>query len=281
MLLLMEENLKSAEKFGETLLSRLKLPILVTYLIVLIIYNWQIILYLLFKIAPIDEKIDYIVQKHHDSYIQNVLIPIIIAFVYTLLFPILQVGINLLFSWFKRINIKLNRQEELDDAIHKFRMQENLTGQQPLERLQNNIDLLSSENQKLINDNKNLLSRLKEENLKEKSENNFIKAISEKREKELDEISKKLLIQYKNLSSEEQSVFLDLINYFDSSEKSLPENSIENVSIYSEYSEIPLGIFKESNILKYYLTGSGRAYKTSTIGFEVLEYFKENFSDKL
>lgn len=197
------------------------------------------------------------------------------------MFPILQVVINLLFSSFKQINIKLNRKEELDDAIHKFKMQENLTGQQPLERLQNNIDLLSSENQKLINDNKNLLSKLKEENLKDKTENNFRKAITQKREKELNEISQKLLVQFNELSSEEQSVFLDLINYFDSTDKTLPINSLENVSINSEYSEIPIDILTENNILKTYKTGSSYMYQTSTIGFEILEYLKENFSEDL
>lgn len=278
----MEEDKKTVDKFGEYLISRIKLPILSTYLIILIIYNWKILLYLIFNNQIIDLKIRYIVNKYQDYYFENIAIPILIAFIYNLLFPILQVAINYVFSRFKKINKDLTRNEELDDAKHKFEIQQSLTGQQPLERLQNNIDLLTSENQKLIADNKNLLELIKEENKRVKSEDNFRKTISLKREKELDNISKILLSKFQEFTSEEKSVFLDLINYFDSKDKSLSRKSIENVSLYSEYAETPLDLLEENNVLKRFLSNNGNiTFQASNIGFELLEYFKENFSDKL
>ena len=277
----MEEIKTTTEKIGETLLSKLKLPILTTYLVLLPIYNWQIILYLLLKNSPIDVKIKYIVANYHNVYWEGILFPMVMAFVYTLCFPILQVIINILFNWFKKVNKKLIRQEELDDAIHKFELQQNLTGQQSLERLQSNIELLTNENQKLINDNKNLLERIKSETLKDEQANNFRKAISQKRQKELNTNSKNILAKFQELKTEEKSAFLDLINYFDSKDKHLISNSIDSITLYPDHVEIPLEILMENNIVHQVYSSNLHGYKPTNIGFEILEYFKDNFGENL
>jgi regulator of replication initiation timing len=252
-----------------------------TYLILLIIYNWQIILYLLFKNQQIDIKIKYVVDNYHDNYWKGILIPIIMAFIYTLFFPILQVLINILFSWFKKADKNLNRREELEDAIHKFELQQNLTGQQSLERLQANIDLLTSENQKLINDNKNLLDRLKDENLKDEQANNFRKTISQKRQKEFDIYSKNILSKFQEFTTEEKSVFLDLINYFDEKSKHLSNSSIDTISLYADYADVPLDVLQENNILTQRYSNGLLGYQPTNIGFDILEYFKDNFKENL
>lgn len=277
----MDEIKTTTEKIGETLLSKLKLPILTTYLVLLPIYNWQIILYLLFKNEPVDDKIKYIVANYHNEYWKGILIPMLMAFVYTLFFPILQVIINILFNWFRKANKKLIRQEELDDAIHKFELQQNLTGQQSLERLQSNIELLTNENQKLLNDNKNLLERIKNEILKDEQANNFRKAISQKRQKELDTNSKNILAKFQELKPEEKSAFLDLINYFDSKDKHLTRHSIDSVTLYPDHTEIPLEILTENNIINQVYSNGLAGYQPTNIGFEILEYFKDNFRENL
>jgi hypothetical protein len=277
----MNETEKSTEKIESFILSKIKLPILSTYMIVLIAYNWQIILYLIFVVKPMELKIEYIIEKHHDDYIPNIIIPIIISFAYTLTFPILQVGVNFLFSWFKRINKNLNRQEELDDAIHRFRLQQNLTGQQSLERLQANIELLTTENQKLLSDNKNLLSRIKEENEKDEGADNFKKTVNSKKLKEIEKLATDLFSKFKDISDEEKSVFLDIVNYFDSNDKYLPVSSIANVSFNSDHSDAATSILQDSNIVKMFSRNGEYTYQTTPLGFEILEYFKENFSVKL
>jgi hypothetical protein len=277
----MNETEKSIEKIESFILSKIKLPILSTYVIVLLVYNWQIILYLLFVARPMEFKIEYIIEKHHDKYFSNIIIPIIISFAYTLAFPILQVAVNFLFNWFKKINKNLNRQEELEDANHRFQLQQNLTGQQSLERLQANIELLSTENQKLLSDNKNLLSRIKTENERGEGADNFKKTVNQKRIKEIEKFASDLFSKFENLLNEEKSVFLDIINYFDSNEKTLSTRSIPNLSFNSDYSDAAMSILQASNIITMYNTVEGYYYKTTPLGFEILEYFKEHFSDKL
>lgn len=275
----MEEIKTTTEKIGEALLSKLKLPILTTYLVLLPIYNWQIILYLLFKNEPIDVTIKYIIANYQNQYWKGILIPMLMAFLYTLLFPILQVIINILFNWFKKVNKKLIRQEELDDAIHKFELQQNLTGQQSLERLQSNIELLTNENQKLLNDNKNLLERIKNEIIKDEQANNFRKTISQKRQKELNTNSKNILAKFQELKTEEKSAFLDLINYFDSKDKHLNKISIDNITLYPDHIDIPMDILMENNIIQQAYSHGLVGYQPTNIGFEILEYFKDNFGE--
>ncbi|MEO4005917.1 hypothetical protein [Flavobacterium sp. CAU 1735] len=277
----MNETEKSTEKIESFILSKIKLPILSTYVIVLLAYNWQIILYLLFVARPMEFKIEYIIEKHHDKYFSNIIIPIIISFAYTLIFPILQVAVNFLFNWFKKINKNLNRQEELDDALHRFHLQQNLTGQQSLERLQANIELLSTENQKLLSDNKNLLSLIKKENERGEGADNFKKTVNQKRIKETEKLASDLFLKFENFSNEEKSAFLDIINYFDSNDKTLSARSISNLSFHSDYSDAAMSILQDSNIITMYNTVEGYYYKTTPLGFEILEYFKEHFSDKL
>ncbi|MDN3671561.1 hypothetical protein QWY99_00585 [Flavobacterium branchiarum] len=277
----MEEQETTLEKLSNSALSKIKLPIVSTYVIVLIVYNWQILLYLIFKNEAIDLKIDYIVCKNRGEYFFNILIPVLIALMYTLFFPILQVGINVLFNYFKKMDKKILKTEELDDAIHRFELQQNLTGKQSLERLQANIELLTTENQKLILDNKTLLERVKDVNQRDENTNIFRDTINKKKEKELNEISKSLLSKFNEFTFEEKSVFLDLINFFDKKDKFLLKNEISNISIHENFIEQPLNVLLENSILNLYYYSGGDKYAPSVIGFEVLEYFKNNFSNKL
>ncbi len=150
--------------------SKLKLPIVLTYSIILILYNWDIIYYLIFQKGDVLENILYI-KNINNIWHHRILNPIFIAIFYALLFPILQVGINYVFSWFKNKNNELERNEELDNAKHRFQVQKEISGSQELEVLNNQINSLMVEKNNLNNQ----ISNINEQNEQLSKENIEIK----------------------------------------------------------------------------------------------------------
>lgn len=99
--------------------ERIKLPILVAYCIILVIYNWDVLFYFVLESGIPSQKIAYINKNFTNDYHHRFLIPLLLSFLSTFAFPVLQVGINLLFKEFKNENDQLIKEKEKADVTHE------------------------------------------------------------------------------------------------------------------------------------------------------------------
>lgn len=205
--------------------SKLKLPIVLTYSIVLILYNWDIIYYLIFQKSDALVKMHYIRNIDNDWY-HRILCPVLISIFYALLFPILQVGINYVFRWFKNQNNDLERNEELDNAKHRFQVQKEISGSQELEALNNQINSLIVDRDNL----NNRISDMSQQNEKLLKENMEITH-------DLNEKIIMLNAQNKNIIKENTTKILSLNNEISNISQQNEKLSKENLKIKQELNE--------------------------------------------
>jgi|SRR5690554_2736168 len=113
---------ESIADIRSSLKDRMKLPILLAYCIILIIYNWDVLFYFIVENDTAKEKIEYINDNFKNTYFHRFLCPLIFAIVSTFIFPVLQVGINYFFQWFKNQNKELIRKDEEDNVIQEKKL---------------------------------------------------------------------------------------------------------------------------------------------------------------
>lgn len=102
-----------------SLSERIKLPILIAYCIILAVYNWDVLFYIFFESGIPSEKIAYINKNFTNEYHNRFLVPLMLSCLSTFTFPVLQVGINVLFREFKNENDKLIREKEKANVEHE------------------------------------------------------------------------------------------------------------------------------------------------------------------
>lgn len=292
----LKENLtQSISNHKLNLKNRLNIPLVTTYCIVILIFNWDIILYLLYSKEPILNKINFIKTDFDNRYFYRIWLPILLAILYTIIFPILQIGINYTLVLFKRINTKIERDEELQNAQHQFELQQNLSGRQSLQQLNNEIESLRINNQKLLNENENLIKNNKEllnqiAELKNEISKNEISEIEKTNSlqievpdtinKELKFYSDKLVESYKQLSDREKTIFVDFMNSIKSN-STVSRSMVENSTIFPEDIENALNPFIEYDFIKVHRDNYNlEVYTTTKLGKEVLNYLNNRYKFK-
>jgi hypothetical protein len=150
----MEES-NVIENITKSIGVRLRVPIIITYISVLIIYNWDILFYLFFEKISASEKIKVIKETYSDNYYDRLLSCLVIAIGAILLFTIINTILNFCLKWFyrkdKEIKSEINNHEkvvlltnQLSESIDKNKL------------LNSEIDNLKNINQSLSVKNLNL-----------------------------------------------------------------------------------------------------------------------------
>lgn len=146
----MEEE-KILENITKSISEKLKVPIIVTYISVLIVYNWDILFYLFFQENSAFERINYIKLNYSDIYYQRIFICLGLAVLLITIFTILNTLINFCLKWFYR------KDKEISSEIDNYEKISSLTEQ--VSNAIDNIKNLNSQIENLKNINENLLSK--------------------------------------------------------------------------------------------------------------------------
>lgn len=146
----MEEE-KILENISKSIGNRLKVPIILTYICVLIVYNWDILFYLFFEDSPASSKIKSIKNDYGDIYYERILICLTIAIVIIILFTVLNTLLNFCLKWFYR------KDKETTSEIENYEKIGSLSEQ--LSQSINDIKNLNSKIENLKNINENLSSK--------------------------------------------------------------------------------------------------------------------------
>ncbi|MCL1689066.1 hypothetical protein CMU59_10970 [Elizabethkingia anophelis] len=130
--------------------ERLRLPIFQYYIITLILYNWDFLLYLLIDSNQILKKILFIKENFYSS--ERVLIPLFIAIVYSLLFPIIQFYIVKIQKGLNKQRINWNYETQIENANHRKSIQNILTGIKEKEDFEKQLEFEKNRNVNLQNE---------------------------------------------------------------------------------------------------------------------------------
>lgn len=174
----MEEE-KILENITKSIGDRLKVPIIVTYICVLILYNWDILFYLIFEDNSASEKIKFIQETYGCDYYKRILICLTISVVLIILFTILNTLLNFGLKWFYR------KDKEIITEIESFEKMKSLT-----EKLSNSIDEIKKlntqiENLEKINDSiTSKKSKINISDISKKDYNKLIEFLNSKSDKE-------------------------------------------------------------------------------------------------
>jgi len=153
------------ESITNSVSEKLKVPIILTYICVLIIFNWDILFYLFFENIAASTKISTIKEVYGDVYYERIIICLSISVIIIVLFAILNTFLNFALKWFYR------KDKEITSEIHNFEKISFLN-----EQLSESIEdskRCSSEVAALKNINENLTSKNLDINLNDISKNDF------------------------------------------------------------------------------------------------------------
>lgn len=144
----MEEE-KILENITKSISERLKVPIILTYVCVLFLYNWDILFYLFFESSSATSKIQFIQKTYGKVYYYRILHCLIIAVLLIISFTMLNTAINFCLKWFYR------KDKQITSEIESYEQVNILT-----EQLSNSIDEIKKlksqiENLKTINESLN------------------------------------------------------------------------------------------------------------------------------
>lgn len=128
-----------------SLSERIKLPILIAYCIILAVYNWDVLFYIFFESGIPSEKIAYINKNFTNEYHNRFLVPLMLSCLSTFAFPVLQVGINVLFREFKNENDKLIREKEKANVEHEKSLTDIKSSNKERDSLQGELNNKKSE----------------------------------------------------------------------------------------------------------------------------------------
>lgn len=265
----MKELLKT---ITETSKERVRNPFIGTYILSFLIINWKPTLFLMFSDLKIEEKL-IIIENKYTSLSYNLLLPLGIALVYTIVLPYFMWLIEEL----NKKSVKGRKNNQTEQLFIDIKNKQNLAIEESKledikanyrEKADLNLKLekfkeINSEYQAIIKNQKVELTKIKEENsnLKGFLNNGLSKEAEEKLSKEFSEFRNSKLFPY----------FKDIgisINNFSSFPQSLneiiKEKYIHNGIIQKRESE-------ENN--EYYFTEKGKYFwKEYVLGVEVDSY---------
>lgn len=112
----MEES-SAFENITKSIAVRLRIPIIITYISVLIIYNWDILFYLFFEEITALEKIKLIKDNYSENYFNRLTSSLLIAILAIIVFTIINTLLNFSLKWFymkdKDIKSEINNHEKV------------------------------------------------------------------------------------------------------------------------------------------------------------------------
>lgn len=174
--------------------DRFKYPIITIYIVVLILWNWDVLSYYFLSDSKIENKINYI-ENHFNQNWSRILFPLLKAILLAIIIPSIMLGIEYILQIInvprRKIKFKNNediRNEKLAIAMHEFKVEQERTGKKTVEEweekvrsLEQKLDLqkldnISLENEKFDLDkiNNGFLDELKNKNLQiEKQQDNL------------------------------------------------------------------------------------------------------------
>lgn len=117
------EGEKIIESITKTINDRLKIPIIITYLSVLIIYNWDVLFYLIFEKETASIKIACIKEEYSSEYWCRIFTCIGISIILIGAFTIINTGLNYLLKWFYKKDKKFTSEIENYETIDNLRQQ--------------------------------------------------------------------------------------------------------------------------------------------------------------
>lgn len=125
--------------------ERLKYPIITIYMIVLILWNWEVLSVYLFSSKPIETRILYIQTQYTDQW-GRVLWPFCKAVLLAIGVPLLMWGLEFVLHkinggrrLIKNVNNKAIREDKLDAARTEFYIQEARTGTKTIEQWEDRV----------------------------------------------------------------------------------------------------------------------------------------------
>lgn len=108
--------------------EKLRLPIVIAYLSILILYNWDMLYFISFDKRAALCKIDFVRNRFTHEYYNRVLNPALISIVGTIAITIVQVGLNYLLSYFRKKDLWRIHSEEIEFAKNKNKVIKALRG---------------------------------------------------------------------------------------------------------------------------------------------------------
>ena len=153
------ELIKSAKE-------RFKYPIVTIYIIVLIVWNWDVLSYYFLSTASIEEKIKYIETTYTDS-VGRILWPLLKAILVAVAVPALMYFIELFLSKVNSSRRKLRfetndaiRNEKLKVAKNDFLIEQERSGQKEIEDWEEKVSTLETRLEVELTKSKELLHEL-------------------------------------------------------------------------------------------------------------------------
>ena len=144
----MEEEEKILESITKNISSRLKVPIIITYICVLFLYNWDILYYLFFENESALTKIIYIQANYSCVYFKRILICLSISIALIVIFTILNTSLNFCLKWFYRKDKEMTSEIENYEKISVLSEQLSESVDQ-IKKLKTEIDIQNNINQSL------------------------------------------------------------------------------------------------------------------------------------
>lgn len=138
--------------------ERLKYPIITIYSIILLIYNWDILLYLFLSSKNIEKRIYEINTVYSDPTFSRLWIPYIKALIFSILAPLTMLGLDyiLLKINMRRMAIKSKRtfkdlDVKLNHATLEFKIEEAKSGKKSIEQLQERLTQIENSHSAEVN----------------------------------------------------------------------------------------------------------------------------------
>ncbi|HEY4628206.1 MAG TPA: hypothetical protein VIH02_02875 [Flavobacterium sp.] len=179
---------KLLENIGNSIASKLKVPIITTYISVLIIFNWDILFYLIFSSEEAKIKIQYIKDEYGAVHFERIAICLLVSMLLIIIFTVINTLLNYCLKWFYR------KDKEITSEIESFEKISLLS--QQLSTALDNIKGLSTQLETLQNINNTLSTKSLDINIKDISKKDYQKLISALKSKPN---SDKLLFSLKEL----------------------------------------------------------------------------------
>lgn len=278
-----ETIVSSIKEHKSNLRNKVSLPLLSTYCLILVLFNWDILLYLFFQKGEIFIKINGVKEFFPNKNYYRVWCPILLAILYTFLFPSIQILLNLAQAKLKQMNMNLIRKEEINAAEHEFQIQQQLSGKQTLQELNNTIEALVNDKEKLNIDNDALNSQIKELITELKTSKNILvqsntaeyldngssyqNLISE----EIIDATKKLSLEVEKMPRRGIITFQIIVGLFEKSKNTHISMVDIEKNVLSTDDIKPILILLSNNGIAYEAnTGSGRVLRATKLGQLVL-----------
>jgi hypothetical protein len=257
--------------------DRFKYPIITIYIIVLILWNWDVLSYYFLSDSSIETKINYI-EKHFNQNWSRILCPLLKAIILAIGVPAIMLGIEYLLQKINgsRRNIKFRnnesiRNEKLAIAIHEFKVEQERTGKKTIEEweekvksIEHRLDIQKLDNISLQKEKEELdimQNSLLDELNKSKIENENILQLLQKYDKNYESI-------ISDITEGNQSKFVNFYQFFN---KIIRINSDGDISFNLDLTDNDRSIAQE--LIEFGILGKeNRVYYATRIGTPFIIY---------